>query len=73
MGQPNKCTVYGSYCDNHGFQHGAEAEELREGIQKLIDQHPRKVPVGALERLLESVDARDSIAYLAHKKSEETP
>ena len=66
-----KCTVYEGFCIKHGFRHGAEAEELREGLEKLIVKYRKKVPVQVLERLLKTVDARDSVAYLEHKRTQE--
>ena len=56
--------VLGKYCHKHDFVHGAEAEELRNGIEKLLVDHPRKVPSALLQRLLDTTDARDSLAYL---------
>lgn len=59
-----KCTVYSSYCKEHNFIHGGEAEELRQGIERLLadGEHPEELPV-MLQELLDSVDARDSLAY----------
>ena len=59
-------------CPAHAFQrHGKEAEELRAGIESLIagaddsvDHDARVVSVHDLQRLLDSVDARDSLAFL---------
>ncbi len=66
-----KCPVYSQHCPEHGFFHGAEAEELREGIEAIIeqegDEHGFK---RALRALLDRVDARDSLAYLEAKKAE---
>lgn len=62
-----KCTVYRQYCSTHNFVHGAEAEELRSGIEKLIEQEVLRTDEGwrdALQRLLDRVDARDSLAWL---------
>lgn len=59
------CPVFKRYCSEHGFVHGAEAEELRHGIEKILsdacdeDDFRRE-----LRRLLEQVDARDSVAFL---------
>lgn len=64
------CDVYSEPCPKHGFIHGAEAEELREGIEKLTKIHG-DVPVWQLERLLDQVDARDSLAYVEAKKRAE--
>jgi len=69
-----KCTVYKNYCSVHEFRHGAEAEELREGIENLLKDSDcfdknkaNKYWIGKLRDLLESVDARDSVAYLEAK------
>lgn len=62
------CSVHG------GAIHGGEAEELRDGIEKLLaeyDGHP--VPDYELNNLLDSVDARDSLAVVdqeAHRLAE---
>ena len=45
-------------------ERGREAEELRHGIEKLLDGEPEAVPVARLRRLLDEVDARDSLAFL---------
>ena len=58
-------------CSVHSFQyHGKEAEELRQGIESLMvgadDSFPweeRVVAVVDLQSLLDSVDARDSLAF----------
>lgn len=62
---------------HHGAIHGAEAEELRTGIERLITSceqmpwdsgHSRYdipvVTVQSLQELLEYVDARDSLAHI---------
>lgn len=56
----------GHYCSEHNFVHGAEAEELRGKLEKLINEASidEKVSVYQLQRLLDNVDARDSLAYL---------
>ena len=51
-----KLCVIGRYCERHDFIHGAEAEELREKLEKLSDEFH-------IQGLLESVDARDSTAW----------
>lgn len=68
------CRIYDRACATHGFYHGAEASELREGIEKLIAKPPHAdCPCGQeiveslvddLRDLLEKVDARDSVARL---------
>lgn len=66
-----RCLVYEKSCADHGFIHGAEASELREGIEELIKQYSDCDRDGdcagchlieELEALLEKVDARDSVA-----------
>lgn len=59
----SECTIYDTYCSRHEFHHGAEAEELRSGIEKLIAEGDQ-VCCWQLQRLLDRVDARDSLAYL---------
>jgi len=64
------CAVYNGWCPVHGFQHGAEAEELREGIESLMERFAGSVPNIELQALLDRVDARDSVARLdAMRKS----
>lgn len=58
----------GIYCSDHGFIHGAEAEELRQAIEKLRDARGRPT-CEALTRLLDDIDARDSLAYLEAMES----
>lgn len=67
----SRCTVFKDSCAEHGFIHGAEASELREGIEKIIEdygQPENDTHDGALlddlQRLLDTVDARDSLARL---------
>lgn len=48
--------VIGEYCSEHGFIHGAEAEELRDRLAKLNS--------AKVNAILDDVDARDSCAYL---------
>lgn len=48
--------VIGAFCPRHGWVHGAEAEELRERLGAL--------GIPAVDRVLDEVDARDSLAYL---------
>lgn len=56
------CLVYKTPCLDHGFIHGAEAEELREGLEAMISAGDGATTED-LQQLLESVDARDSVAY----------
>lgn len=54
--------VMGVYCQEHKYVHGAEAEELRQRFEQLIeagtgnDLGPRDI-----QRILDDVDARDSV------------
>lgn len=55
----------GKRCRKHDHQiHGQEAEELRKGIEEFIESGPssRRSRV-ALRKLLDSIDARDSLAF----------
>jgi hypothetical protein len=69
--------VVGATCDRHGGAvHGYEAEELRKGIDYILEEHgptPKDVLYPhddyeelrrALIQLLDRVDARDSLAFL---------
>lgn len=56
--------------------HGREAEELRKGIEKILADYPEEPEDGrytyydhreALRRLLDEVDARDSLAFSEKK------
>ncbi len=59
-----KCPIRNVYCDEHDFVHGREAEELRSGVENLIrNSNGGKVSTRALQRLLDRVDARDSLAW----------
>ena len=53
------CTAY---CDKHGFAHGAEAEELRDGIEKLCRKYDKKVPIWELEELLAKWELEELLA-----------
>lgn len=44
-----------------GKVHGGEADELRAGLERLLDEGG--VGPGAIVRLLDAVDARDSLAH----------
>jgi hypothetical protein len=55
--------VMGKPCKEHdGVVHGAEAEELRAGLEKLVAEG--FVTERAVTSLLDSIDARDSLAFL---------
>ena len=59
------CLVYSTPCVEHGFFHGAEANELREGIEEILKHKGTGAEVRAdLVSLLDRVDARDSLARL---------
>ncbi|HSX22298.1 MAG TPA: hypothetical protein VLE97_05935 [Gaiellaceae bacterium] len=62
--------VVGLPCERHyGAIHGGEAEELRAGLEKLMREAERDaigsrtVSVFALQRLIDEVAARDSLAF----------
>lgn len=55
------CTLYSALCSRHDFVHGAEAEELRAGIEELIGEGGASMT--ALQLLVDKIDARDSLAY----------
>ena len=63
MGTQTKRCPLRDECSIHG-QHGGEAEKLRKGIELLFEAHEDHVPRLALIRLLDGIDARDSLAYL---------
>lgn len=59
-------------CPVHSYsKHGEEANELRNGIQRALKEEDFDMMVDDLRRLLDDVDARDSLAYL-ERKSEVT-
>lgn len=72
----------GKYCSLHDFIHGAEAEELRQRIEKVIGDIENSIEsrrevdpeliVLDLKAILDRVDARDSVAYL-EVTAKETP
>jgi len=69
------CAV-GRYCPRHNFVHGAEAEELRSKFEALAEEFGDVEGCGALaramKRVLDGVDARDSLAWSeVRKKLEE--
>jgi hypothetical protein len=54
----------GTRCPVHsGMIHGGEAEELRVGIERILEGDDKGVRI-RLQRLLDSVDARDSLGHL---------
>lgn len=66
-------------CPVHAFQrHGKEAEELRAGVEKVIEEFDndeghagRRAVCGVLRALLDRVDARDSLSYLERRDDED--
>ena len=70
------CLVYSELCQIHQFRHGAEAEELRKGIEKIVKDAIvdglsecdmgglAHLIIMSLQDLLMEVDAGDSEAYL---------
>jgi polyhydroxyalkanoate synthesis regulator phasin len=67
---PRLACIIGEYCHDHGFIHGAEAEELRKRVETILADvdHEGDDAAEALDRalriMLDEVDARDSLAYL---------
>jgi len=68
-----KCYMLDQGCPVHGYIHGKEAEELREGIEDLLEQHTQHAGgdestawklLRGLRKLLDETDARDSLAWL---------
>jgi hypothetical protein len=78
---PTTRCIIGVPCPDHGFYHGAEAEELREKLEGLIGEFDNdgdseeeaagRFVARALQRVLDEVDARDSLAYLEVQGNEE--
>jgi hypothetical protein len=73
------CPVLALPCSVHGFLHGAEAEELRCGVEQLLResasgpgdaQHDLAELRLGLQLLLDHVNARDSLAYLEARDRE---
>jgi hypothetical protein len=69
--------VVGVSCDRHGGAvHGREAEELRKGIERIIAQtvvddacpDSANDVLDELQRLLDGIDARDSLVFLEETK-----
>ena len=64
----------GVRCPVHNFVHGAEAEQLREKLEALIEEAKnRDSNIGhwELQHILDEVDARDSVAFLEICKKHE--
>jgi hypothetical protein len=68
---PAGACIFGVFCQRHGFIHGAEAEELRQKIERLLSTEDGDVPTWAIRRVLEKVDARDSLAWMERRKADE--
>jgi hypothetical protein len=62
--------VIGKYCKDHDFIHGAEAEELREAIEQLEASTLDAVLATTLRRLLDRIDARDSLSWCERRRQE---
>ena len=67
MSGRNYCTMGKGICPSHGYVHGSEAEELRRGIEKLIEifdggSVDLEDILADLHRLLDTIDAHDSLA-----------
>lgn len=69
--QPNETGACPVHDDQH---HGREAEELRQGIDRVIAEHGgnwsrdgAEEMADALSMMLDSVDARDSLAWLERR------
>jgi hypothetical protein len=58
-----KCII-GEPCLRHGFIHGAEANELREELERYERYDVEK---NWARRILDKVDARDSVAWIEMK------
>lgn len=64
------CQVYRDMCPEHGYIHGQEAEELRQGVEKIIASLQPEMGdddsgiADDLRKLMDEVDARDSLAHL---------
>lgn len=67
------CPIIAGLCAEHGHVHGREAEELRRGIEQLIESnagvHLSNWPE-ELQDLLDRVDARDSLALFEAQDKE---
>lgn len=67
----NPVCIIGRFCEEHGFVHGAEAEQLRKAIEEFRDQLVDDTDIDEIESgltaLLDRVDARDSLAFVEVK------
>lgn len=63
--------VIGEPCPEHGFIHGGEAEELRERFERLelsLSMKGKTSRAREIREILDSVDARDSLAWVEVRK-----
>lgn len=63
------CPIDGTMCPEHLFEHGKEAEELRAGIEGILEEYEERGEQSrrirqALQKLLDETDARDSLAWV---------
>lgn len=63
MSSKKEPCVIGKRCERHDFIHGAEAEELREHLEKFAETNEDGEGNWA-RQILDKVDARDSAAYV---------
>lgn len=75
--RPPTCPIR-RFCLVHNYTHGKEAEELRAGVEELLEKYSSgnahhydlEDLLAGLQELLETVDARDSLAYIEAKKND---
>lgn len=60
--------VFGKRCERHDYFHGAEAEELREELEKFAETD-ESAEANWARNILDKVDARDSLAYREGRRS----
>jgi len=56
--------VIGKYCRRHEFEHGKEAEELREKLERFAETSDITGEANWAQRILDETDARDSLAWV---------
>jgi len=66
VAEARECPVRSMVCAKHGFVHGGEAEELRSRVEDLLGRQSFELDdlKVELQRILDVVDARDSLAFL---------
>lgn len=69
----SKCPITRESCPEHLYEHGAEAEELRAGIEGILEGPWDSSTRQELQDLTDRVDARDSLAWSERKKKRKTP